>query len=111
MGWTHQCWSCCHESVWGCFMPGSGCHCDLAEGACKRDFPAATWSNKCHECNNIDPTSDEASEKKDDDGNSMVLLAVVISTSALACSCLLAVSVGLMFSMKTKQHKNDTMAM
>ncbi|CAE7558859.1 unnamed protein product, partial [Symbiodinium sp. CCMP2456] len=28
--WTHECWSCCHGSSWGCFVPGtgpeSGCH-------------------------------------------------------------------------------------
>lgn len=43
--WTHECWSCCHATAWGCYVPGhgpeSGCHCDTYEGACLLDFPDA----------------------------------------------------------------------
>eukprot|EP00438_Fugacium_kawagutii_P013515 Skav208908 [mRNA] locus=scaffold270:623998:624540:- [translate_table: standard] len=62
--WTHQCWSCCHTSSWGCFVPGdggeSGCHCGLTETACKLDFPDATWSHSCHECSDTESTNSAA---------------------------------------------------
>eukprot|EP00439_Symbiodinium_sp_Y106_P052085 s2119_g6.t4 len=52
--WTHECWSCCHGSSWGCFVPGngpeSGCHCNLHETSCSLDFPDATWSHQCFDC-------------------------------------------------------------
>ena len=60
--WTHECWSCCHTSSWGCYVPGdgaeSGCHCDISnEGACKLAFPDATWSHQCHACSDTEAES------------------------------------------------------
>ena len=76
--WTHECWSCCRASSWGCYVPGSGpesgCHCGIYEGACKLDFPDATWSHQCFECE-VDPM---AAEPKQEDGDA-VLVAVLIS--------------------------------
>ena len=54
--------------------PESGCHCGIYEGACKLDFPDATWSHQCFECE-VDPM---AAEPKQEDGDA-VLLAVLIS--------------------------------
>ena len=83
--WTHECWSCCHGSAWGCFVPGngpeSGCHCNLYEGACALDFPDATWSHQCFEC-------EEDSVQKDveaavDDGGVGVAVAVSVSVTVV----------------------------
>ncbi|CAE7644824.1 unnamed protein product [Symbiodinium pilosum] len=65
--WTHECWSCCHTSSWGCFVPGngaeSGCHCDIAsEQACALNFPDATWSHSCHVCSDTETESNGCRE-------------------------------------------------
>mmetsp|Transcript_87723 Transcript_87723/g.248534 ORF Transcript_87723/g.248534 Transcript_87723/m.248534 type:complete len:259 (-) Transcript_87723:61-837(-) len=79
--WTRECWSCCHHSEWGCFVPGngpeSGCQCDVFEGACQLSFPDATWSHLCHEC------SDEgrvgAQERDGTNSDTLVIVVVVLS--------------------------------
>jgi hypothetical protein len=78
--WTHQCWSCCYTTEWGCYIPGSGCHCTIPEGACQRDFPSATWSNQCHECN---PTSDPTQKASADDNDDSILVVAIVSSASV----------------------------
>ncbi|CAE7152317.1 unnamed protein product [Symbiodinium pilosum] len=88
--WTHECWSCCHGSSWGCFVPGngpeSGCHCDTYEGACTLAFPDATWSHQCFECE-TDSEREQSTSEASDDG---IVIAVVVS---VCVTCLLAAAV------------------
>jgi len=91
--WTHECWSCCHGSAWGCFVPGngpeSGCHCNLYEGACALDFPDATWSHQCFEC-------EEDAVQKDggaavDDGGVGVAVAVSVSVTVVVIAACIGI--------------------
>ncbi|CAK0841227.1 unnamed protein product [Prorocentrum cordatum] len=84
--WTHQCWSCCWHSVWGCFEPSSGCLCRIPEGACTRDFPAATWSFRCHECEGVDPEPDTDKQQMNI-GHIVIACAVSLSLCCAASLC------------------------
>jgi hypothetical protein len=88
--WTHQCWSCCWHSVWGCYEPSSGCLCQIPEGACARDFPAATWSFRCHECEGVDTEPDTDQQQLD----TVYIVIACVASLSLCCTatlCILAV--------------------
>ena len=108
--WTHECWSCCHGSAWGCFVPGSGpesgCHCGLYEGACKLDFPDATWSHQCFECEeDQEDQKDQQQIQQVVDNTALVAILVTVSTLLV-----LGVFVGiyvLLRKNKSKQPVNE----
>ncbi|OLQ13994.1 hypothetical protein AK812_SmicGene1942 [Symbiodinium microadriaticum] len=89
--WTHECWSCCHGSAWGCFVPGngpeSGCHCNLYEGACALDFPDATWSHQCFECEE-DSVQKDAEAAMDDGGVGVAVAVSVSVTVVVIAACI-----------------------
>ncbi|CAE7242059.1 ytbE, partial [Symbiodinium necroappetens] len=89
--WAHECWSCCHGSAWGCFVPGngpeSGCHCNLYEGACALDFPDATWSHQCFECEE-DSVQKDAEAAMDDGGVGVAVAVSVSVTVVVIAACI-----------------------
>jgi len=86
--WTHQCWSCCHHSEWGCYVPSNGpnagCHCDTSEGRCSTDFPGGSWSYNCHVCAT---TPTQAPRSSDEDGNAVGI--VIATCIAVVVVCLI----------------------
>jgi len=88
--WTHQCWSCCWHSVWGCYEESSGCLCQIPEGACARDFPTATWSFRCHECEGVDPEPDTDQQQM---GTTYIAIACAASLSFCCGASLCAFAV------------------
>ncbi|CAE7341451.1 unnamed protein product [Symbiodinium natans] len=88
--WTHECWSCCHGSSWGCFVPGggpeSGCHCNIYEGACALDFPDATWSHQCFECEEDQERDNLEGPSSGNSDDAAVIAAVAVSATALVAA-------------------------
>merc|ERR1712176_977308 len=106
----------------GCFMPNSGCHCGIAEGACLRDFPNATWSYLCHKCletdfddsdpevtkeaeeqNVSDPEVTKAAEEKKD---TLTVPAIIIATAIIASGCMVSLTVGVLWYRHANKRSN-----
>ena len=106
--WSHECWSCCHGSAWGCYVPGngpeSGCHCDIYEGACRLDFPDATWSHQCFECEE-DPNRGQAMPTEAENG-SAVMVVVAVSTTLILVA-LVTVTIFLVRKAKKEPRTNQ----
>lgn len=107
--WTHECWSCCHGSAWGCYVPGngpeSGCHCGIYEGACNLDFPDATWSHQCFECEE-DPQN-KVNLAETENGSGVVIAVVVAVSTTLVLVCLVTLAICLVRKAKKEPPANQ----
>ncbi|KAL9138851.1 putative tandem protein 15 [Amphidinium carterae] len=104
--WTHECWSCCHHSEWGCHVnqgrSDAGCHCDVTEGECLRVFGTdAVWTHECHVCADEDGGVQQAqsSPSSDDGDDNNALLIVLIS---VGCVLAVMVSAGILLVLRRK---------
>jgi hypothetical protein len=72
----------------------------IAEGACARDFPEATWSHQCHECSNVDfePVEQKKPENEEEPDIALAVVIAIAATTGLA----VIVIVGCLWRMRRK---------
>merc|ERR1712048_382231 len=94
-------------------MPNSGCHCGIAEGACVRDFPNATWSYLCHECLETDfDDSDPQVPKTDEEKNSSLTVpAIIIATAIVVVGCMISITIAIVWSRRAGKRSNANSGM
>mmetsp|Transcript_4564 Transcript_4564/g.9929 ORF Transcript_4564/g.9929 Transcript_4564/m.9929 type:complete len:287 (-) Transcript_4564:519-1379(-) len=108
--WTHECWSCCHHSEWGCNVheghQDAGCNCDVTEGECAFMFGmSATWTHECHVCADREPVVEAAAAASDDDDDKTVVWVLIAVAGAVVS--IVAASVAVVCAKRRSSDKTS----